>query len=121
MPGDVIGCCLDLDQGQITFYRNGESLGVAFNNVKHGENGVGIAYFPALSLSFGEKCYLNFGSRPFEYPVDNFLPLQIMSTKVSVTLAQAKYLVECVERLLTITTTDQQNAMEASQLLSVNS
>ena len=29
--GDVIGVCLDLDDGTITFYRNGRSLGVAFS------------------------------------------------------------------------------------------
>ena len=32
--GDVIGCCIDLDAREISFYRNGVSLGVAFTNVR---------------------------------------------------------------------------------------
>ncbi len=32
--GDVIGCCIDADQGNITYYRNGKSLGVAFANIR---------------------------------------------------------------------------------------
>jgi len=32
--GDVIGSCIDLDRGEISFYRNGVSLGVAFRNVR---------------------------------------------------------------------------------------
>eukprot|EP01118_Nematostelium_gracile_P019082 TRINITY_DN8711_c0_g1_i1.p1 TRINITY_DN8711_c0_g1~~TRINITY_DN8711_c0_g1_i1.p1 ORF type:complete len:136 (-),score=23.89 TRINITY_DN8711_c0_g1_i1:46-453(-) len=60
VPGDVIGSCIDLDLGQISFYRNGVSMGVAFTNVRFGENAVGIAYFPAVSLSYGERCTLNF-------------------------------------------------------------
>lgn len=36
----------------------------------------GAAYFPAVSLSHGEACELNFGAKPFTYPVAEFLPLQ---------------------------------------------
>lgn len=75
--GDVIGSCLDLDQGTLSFFRNGVSLGVAFSNIRAGENGPGLAYFPAVSLSYGERCYMNFGSRPFKYPVQDYLPLHI--------------------------------------------
>ena len=32
--GDIIGSCIDLDRGEISFYRNGVSLGVAFRNVR---------------------------------------------------------------------------------------
>ena len=53
VAGDVIGCCLDMERGEITFYRNGESMGVAFSNVK--QQGAGAAYYPALSLSHGER------------------------------------------------------------------
>jgi hypothetical protein len=31
MKGDVIGCKVDLENGQISFYKNGISLGVAFD------------------------------------------------------------------------------------------
>jgi Kip1 ubiquitination-promoting complex protein 1 len=46
-------------------------MGVAFTRVRKG-----VGYFPAISLSYGEKCFFNFGHRPFEYPVDGFSPLQ---------------------------------------------
>lgn len=36
----------------------------------------GAAYFPAVSLSHGEACELNFGAKPILYPVSGFLPLQ---------------------------------------------
>lgn len=74
MPGDVIGCCIDLDEGEISFLRNGVSLGIAFTEVRRLQPGLG--YFPALSLSHGERCELNFGARPFQYPVPGFLPFQ---------------------------------------------
>eukprot|EP00850_Spirogloea_muscicola_P003185 SM000012S25447 [mRNA] locus=s12:1115664:1123627:- [translate_table: standard] len=74
VAGDVIGCCLDLEQREISFYRNGVPLGVAFTGVRSLEPGLG--YFPAVSLSYGERCLLNFGSRPMQHPVPGFLPVQ---------------------------------------------
>lgn len=47
---------------------------VAFNSVRR--FGKGLAYFPALSLSHGEHCTLNFGATPFQHPVEGFRPLQ---------------------------------------------
>jgi len=32
--GDVIGCCLDLDAGEMSFYRNGVSMGVAYSGIR---------------------------------------------------------------------------------------
>ncbi len=61
---------MDLDKGTISFYRNGERLGVAFKDIRKG-----TAYFPAISLSFGESCLFNFGRRPFEYPIPGFSPI----------------------------------------------
>ncbi|KAB5537129.1 hypothetical protein PHYPO_G00115330 [Pangasianodon hypophthalmus] len=63
--GDIVSCMIDLDEGTITFCLNGQSLGTAFNNIKMGP---GIAYFPAISLSFKESVAFNFGSRPLRYP-----------------------------------------------------
>lgn len=48
-----------------SIWRNGHSLGVAFDNVQYGP---GLAYFPAASLSYGESCQMNFGAAPFKYP-----------------------------------------------------
>ncbi|CAB1315628.1 unnamed protein product, partial [Coregonus sp. 'balchen'] len=71
--GDIVSCLIDLDEGTITFCLNGQSLGTAFSNIKMGP---GIAYFPAISLSFKESVAFNFGSRPLRYPVEGYLPLQ---------------------------------------------
>lgn len=40
------------------------SLGTAFENLSRG---LGMAYFPAISLSFKESVAFNFGSRPLRY------------------------------------------------------
>ena len=48
--GDIIGCLLDMEKHEISFYRNDENLGVAFRDIKVGPN---MAYFPAASLSGG--------------------------------------------------------------------
>lgn len=77
--GDVIGCCIDLDRDEILFYRNGNSLGVAFRGIR--KMGPGFGYHPAISLSQGERCELNFGARPFKYPIHGYLPLQAPPSK----------------------------------------
>lgn len=97
-PGDVITCCIDLEAGTVSFYRNGVDMGVAFNKVRCGENAPGIAYFPAVSISYGEKCSLNFGSRPFQYPLEGYAPLQQQLSPSLV--SQARYFIECFKRLL---------------------
>ncbi|KAF6732303.1 E3 ubiquitin-protein ligase RNF123 [Oryzias melastigma] len=66
--GDIVSCLVDLDEGTITFCLNGQSLGTAFTNIKMGP---GIAYFPAISLSFKESVAFNFGSRPLRYPLNS--------------------------------------------------
>uniref|UniRef100_A0A3Q1B711 RING-type E3 ubiquitin transferase n=1 Tax=Amphiprion ocellaris TaxID=80972 RepID=A0A3Q1B711_AMPOC len=72
--GDIVSCLIDLDEGTITFCLNGQSLGTAFTSIK---TGPGVAYFPAISLSFKESVAFNFGSRPCStYPVEGYLPLQ---------------------------------------------
>mmetsp|Transcript_9175 Transcript_9175/g.23221 ORF Transcript_9175/g.23221 Transcript_9175/m.23221 type:complete len:1032 (-) Transcript_9175:342-3437(-) len=73
--GDVIGCCLDLDAGEMSFYRNGTPLGVAFSGIRKLQH-TQLAFFPAASISYAEKCELNFGGLPFQYPVEGFQPLQ---------------------------------------------
>lgn len=72
--GDVIGCCIDLEADEISYFRNGVSLGVAFNGIRKMVPGLG--YYPAISLSQGERCDLNFGARPFRYPIQEFQPIQ---------------------------------------------
>uniref|UniRef100_A0A8B9TXL3 E3 ubiquitin-protein ligase RNF123 n=1 Tax=Anas platyrhynchos TaxID=8839 RepID=A0A8B9TXL3_ANAPL len=72
--GDIVSCLIDLDEGTIAFCLNGISLGTAFDNITRG---AGMAYFPAISLSFKESVAFNFGSRPLRYPlVEGYHPLQ---------------------------------------------
>lgn len=98
-PGDVIGCCADFTKGEISFYRNGKNLGVAFSEVSVLKPDKG--YFPAVSLSKGERCTLNFGSRPFFYPIEGFHPCQPGPSKADCKTVQ--YLVSCLERLSEVT------------------
>ena len=56
-----------------------------------------LADFPTVSLSYAERCELNFGARPFVYPVAGFLPLQ--SPPPQPTLSHTSYLLGCLERL----------------------
>jgi len=48
---------------------------VAFSNIRNFQPGA--AFFPALSISHGERSELNFGSQPFRYPVEGFQPIQV--------------------------------------------
>ncbi|PWA96579.1 B30.2/SPRY domain-containing protein [Artemisia annua] len=92
--GDVIGCCIDLERDEISYYRNGVSLGVAFNGIRKMVPGLG--YYPAISLSQGERCDLNFGARPFRYPVQDFQPIQAPP----LTNQLASRLLHCFSKLL---------------------
>jgi len=70
--GDVIGCCLDCDSNVISFFRNGESLGVAFELPRWVQ---GQAMYPAICIKNGEL-RVNFGDEPFRRTVpDGFTPL----------------------------------------------
>lgn len=100
VAGDVIGCCIDLDTNTISFYRNGVSLGVAFSGIR--KMGHGVGYYPAISLSEGERCDLNFGSHPFKYPVTDFLPIQAPPAS----LPFSAYLLQCLSRLLEVQSVD---------------
>ncbi|XP_076898856.1 E3 ubiquitin-protein ligase RKP-like [Bidens hawaiensis] len=92
--GDVIGCCIDLDADEISYSRNGVSLGVAFNGIRKMVPGLG--YYPAISLSQGERCHLNFGALPFRYPIQGFQPIQIPPVTNSLTVG----LLHCFSNLL---------------------
>jgi hypothetical protein len=74
-PGDVLGVAVDLVNYQITYYKNGASLGVAY-----GSNLVltGTTYFPIVaspnSGSGANSCSVsaNFGATSFKYPVSGY-------------------------------------------------
>jgi Kip1 ubiquitination-promoting complex protein 1 len=51
--GDIIGCFINLNKRQVSFSRNGKSLGVAFNNIPVGEvNSLIILRTSPTSLPF---------------------------------------------------------------------
>ncbi|PKA56782.1 E3 ubiquitin-protein ligase RKP [Apostasia shenzhenica] len=102
--GDVIGCCIDLDTDVISFYRNGVSLGMAFDEIRKMRPHIG--YYPAISLSEGESCQLNFGSRPFKYPADGFHPIQASPCYGS----SSFYLLQCLSRLLEVQRLDKSDS-----------
>ena len=60
--GDVIGITLDYDNGEITYYKNGVSQGVAFT-------GVTERLTPASALYGSATHNYNFGQTPFTYAV----------------------------------------------------
>lgn len=62
---DVIGCCLDFDNNEISFYKNGISLGSAFliDGNMHNET-----FYPAVVLKNAEMSF-NFGVTSFKHTV----------------------------------------------------
>lgn len=100
--GDVIGCLIDLDQQVVSFCRNGEDMGPAFEHIGHRP---GVAYFPALSLSMGERSVVNFGRWPMQYPQPGFSPVQVTTSQEEVN--GARYLLECFGRLLPAVVNDE--------------
>jgi Kip1 ubiquitination-promoting complex protein 1 len=109
-PGDVIGVCIDLDAATISFHRNGVDMGVAFDAVRTMQPH--LAYFPAVSLSHAERCELNFGAQPLQYPVAGYAPLQPPPPPAQ--LAVASYLTDGLQRLLRLS--NQQAAAHGAAL-----
>uniref|UniRef100_A0A4W6FEY6 E3 ubiquitin-protein ligase RNF123 n=1 Tax=Lates calcarifer TaxID=8187 RepID=A0A4W6FEY6_LATCA len=106
--GDIVSCLIDLDEGTITFCLNGQSLGTAFTNIKMGP---GVAYFPAISLSFKESVAFNFGSRPLRYP--SLLLTFIPSNPPSADLTKAHKLLGYIKNVLS-TSIDTQDRLKDS-------
>ncbi|ETV99325.1 hypothetical protein, variant [Aphanomyces invadans] len=72
--GDVVGCLLDLDQGNMSFLLNGTHLGIAYTDLPRDFSMGG--YSPACSMDGGESVWFNFGVKPFLYPPSqHFCPL----------------------------------------------
>mmetsp|Transcript_144407 Transcript_144407/g.350632 ORF Transcript_144407/g.350632 Transcript_144407/m.350632 type:complete len:465 (-) Transcript_144407:222-1616(-) len=58
--GDVIGCVIDLEQGTISYLKNGEFMGVAFDNVPPAAAQTGV--FPHLLMK-NVACKVNFSAK----------------------------------------------------------
>jgi len=59
--GDVIGVAFNADNGELTFYKNNTSQGVAFTVT------TGTTYFPAFGIDGMNSWTTNFGQRAFAY------------------------------------------------------
>ena len=60
---DVIGVAADLDNGTITFYKNGASQGTAYTGIPSGYT----YHFAHFCRTSSDKVAWNFGQRPFAY------------------------------------------------------
>lgn len=74
---DVIGCLLDLDDGKISFTKNGEAMGVAFDGIKCLDIGnlKQKGFFPAISVEKTEILLVNIGAQPFLYQEEGSQPI----------------------------------------------
>ena len=61
---DVVGCCLDFDEGTISYAVNGKEQGVAYTLPSSMRSSA--ALFPAVCMK-GADVHLNFGMTPFQY------------------------------------------------------
>ncbi|KAL3673478.1 hypothetical protein V7S43_001188 [Phytophthora oleae] len=66
--GDIIGCLLDLTTQEMTFFRNGVNLGVAYSELKCSVGDKRSGMMPGISLERGEIIRINLGYQPFAYP-----------------------------------------------------
>uniref|UniRef100_K3W722 B30.2/SPRY domain-containing protein n=1 Tax=Globisporangium ultimum (strain ATCC 200006 / CBS 805.95 / DAOM BR144) TaxID=431595 RepID=K3W722_GLOUD len=66
--GDVIGCLLDLTTCEMSFFRNGINLGVAYSDFKCDPSDKKTGLMPGISLERGEIIRVNLGHQPFAYP-----------------------------------------------------
>jgi hypothetical protein len=70
--GDIIASMLDLDANTISFSKNGQSLGIAFKNIKC-QNTKG--FFPAFSFEEKEQALINLGTKPLHHLEEGYLPV----------------------------------------------
>lgn len=66
--GDIIGCLLDFTTNEMTFFRNGINLGVAYSGFKCSVSNKLSGLMPGISLERGEIIRVNLGHQPFAYP-----------------------------------------------------
>lgn len=112
--GDVFGVCLDLNDGKIEYYRNGVSLGVAFNDVARGP---GIALFPAASLAFDESFTANFGGSAFRHPVDGYNPLQM---RPIVKIEKAEFILKHLVNIARVISTNRPHKIRSNKDVSTD-
>ncbi|KAI8079435.1 SPRY domain-containing protein [Thamnidium elegans] len=81
--GDIITCTIDMDLGEISYYKNGQDMGVAFYGIS-----ISCVWYPAISLSTGQQCKFQFGSAidPLRYLPEGCTPVGVLSNKKPIEL-----------------------------------
>ncbi|KAI8329366.1 hypothetical protein EDC96DRAFT_529431 [Choanephora cucurbitarum] len=81
--GDIITCAIDLDIGEIRYYKNGVDMGTAFSNVPSSQ-----AWYPALSLSTGQQCRFQFGGSMdrLKYLPKDYVPVSLLAHQSSMNM-----------------------------------
>eukprot|EP00946_MAST-07B_sp_MAST-7B-sp1_P003272 g3272.t1 len=78
--GDVLGCMFDFERKSISYWLNGQPLGVAFRlDTRIATSSRHIAVYPAASLEAGQSVRFNLGQRPFRFPPQ--VPLYVNESK----------------------------------------
>jgi hypothetical protein len=86
---DVIGVALDMDNGTLTFYKNGTSQGVAFSTGISGKT----CFFGGAGYDATDTFAINFGQQPFSYtPPTGFNRLNTYNLPVPTIPAGNKYM-----------------------------
>jgi hypothetical protein len=74
--GDIVGCMLNVDLGQISFTANGRDVGIAFQNIPNSDDGL----FAALSLEDNEAVEITISRRNLRFsPPLGYEPLETAS------------------------------------------
>ncbi|KAI8821097.1 uncharacterized protein EV422DRAFT_567419 [Fimicolochytrium jonesii] len=70
--GDIITAVIDLDAGELEYFKNGKSVGAAFTGID-----ADVAWYPAISLAAGQGCKVRFGDGvdPICFLPDGTLPI----------------------------------------------
>ncbi|GAA5800753.1 hypothetical protein HPULCUR_006189 [Helicostylum pulchrum] len=81
--GDIITCTIDMDLGEISYYKNGQDMGVAFYGIS-----VSCVWYPAISLSTGQQCKFKFGGTidPLRHLPEGYTPVGTLSNRDSMKL-----------------------------------
>ncbi|KAI8993196.1 SPRY domain-containing protein [Pilobolus umbonatus] len=75
---DTITCAIDMREGEIRYYKNGNDMGIAFSKVSRTR-----AWYPAISLATGQQCSFLFGSSidSLRHLPDGYTPIGMITHK----------------------------------------
>jgi hypothetical protein len=90
---DIVSVLLDCDARTVTYFRNGDEIGTAFNNVVVGD---GLA--PAVTLTRKQKVRINIGKSAYRYPMMFEVYPDLHSFCLKMTTEQARQLETMFEK-----------------------